>query len=255
MPCTNSRKPTLLEAGVLAVSLLLYSNGLVLWELRRGHGQDPERLARALNPTLLRCLLLYARLRPGMWQQTGLRRENLSKSVGWGILAGLGLSVPPLFFFYRPMVLDTPLEFGPVAQMSRRQLFVDLFFRMPVGIALLEELAFRGLLYGILRGAMPVRAASAVSSAAFAGWHMTVTATTAAQTNLGDARLPSFVKPYIRPLSVLGGMISTGIAGAIFAALREKTGNLAGSMAAHWVVNTVMIAALWLGRPRPANLS
>jgi membrane protease YdiL (CAAX protease family) len=149
-------------------------------------------------------------------------------------------------FFYRPVLLDTPLEYGPIAGLSRRELVRELFLDMPIGIAVLEEMAFRGLLYSAVRERGPAWQAIAWSGAAFAGWHFTVTATSARQSNLVEAaRLPDFLRPYTLPLAVLGGMLSTGIAGALFGLLRERTGNLAGPIAAHWAVDGLMIYALW----------
>lgn len=244
----RNRGRTLVEAASLAGLLLLYSNGAAVWSLRRGG--EVEGVFRNVNPALLGLLFLYARTRPGLWPQVGLRREGLGKSVGWGILAGLCLSGPPLLFFARPILLDTPLEYGPVAKMTRRELLVDVFVRMPTGIAILEELAFRGLLYGLLKRALPLPAAIGGSAAAFAGWHVAVTAASAAQTNLGSARLPRLLRPYVQPLAVLGGMISTGFAGVVFALVRERTGNLAGAVIAHWLVDGIMVAALWLRRQK-----
>src|SRR5207248_2180279 len=137
---------------------------------------------------------------------------------GASLLAGTGvgviLSLPALAFFYRPVLLDTPLEYGPVAHMSRRELIEELFLRVPLGIAVLEELAHRGLLQAALRERYGPKAAVAGSAIVFAGWHLTVTATSAAQTNLAEAaRLPNFLRPHVRPLAVVGGMLSTGIAG------------------------------------------
>jgi membrane protease YdiL (CAAX protease family) len=125
-------------------------------------------------------------------------------------------------------------------------------------VALLEELAFRGLLFGALRRTVSPWAAIAGSAAAFAAWHFMVTATTAAQTNLGDARLPRLLKPHVQPLAVVGGMLSTGVAGLAFGALRERSGNLAGPILAHWLVDGLMTVALWRrgqSLPRPAELS
>jgi membrane protease YdiL (CAAX protease family) len=34
-----------------------------------------------------------------------------------------------------------------------------------------------------------------------------------------------------------------------FGLVRERTGNLAGSIVAHWLVDGIMIYSLWRGRP------
>ncbi|MFL5732464.1 MAG: CPBP family intramembrane glutamic endopeptidase [Chloroflexia bacterium] len=249
-------KADLREALLLGVLLTGYSNGVALWAVRRGGA--PDRVFQALNPVLTALMLGYASRRPGGVAEVGLRREGLGLSLAAGLGVGLGLAGPPLFFFHKPLVLDSPLEYGPISSFTRREMLVDVLWRVPVGVALLEELGFRGLLYAALRRSLPAWAAVAGSALAFGGWHFMVTATSAAQTNLGDARLPRFLKPHVQPLAVAGGMLTTGVAGLAFGALRERTGNLAGPMVAHWLVDALMTVALWRrGRslPRPTESS
>ena len=109
----------------------------------------------------------------------------------------------------------------------------------------------RSFLRSALRRQFSPALAIAINAVAFAGWHFAVTAASASQSNLADAaRLPRLLRPYVQPIAVLGGMLSTGIAGAGFALLRERTGNLAGPILAHWTVDGLMVAALWHRRPQ-----
>jgi len=240
------------EAVVLGLALVGYSNGVAL--LSKRGGQLPDGTFRVLNPFLVALMLAYAARRPGGLAGVGLRREGLVGSLVGGVGVGLWLAVPPLLFFHKPLLLDTPLEYGPVSGFTRRELLEDIFLRVPVGIAVLEELGFRGLLYAALRGGLRPGAAIAVSAATFACWHFVVTATSTAQTNLNaSARLPRLLRPYVQPIAILGGLLSTGVAGLAFGALRERSGNLAGPVVAHWVVDSLIIAALWRRRPRPPD--
>jgi membrane protease YdiL (CAAX protease family) len=235
----------LLEPLALASVLVVYSNGLAAWAESRG--EFPEAVFRRVNPMLIGVMLAYAAHMYGSVRAVGLTRRGLLKSALAGVGAGLALSVPPLVFFHKPIVLDTPLEFGPVARMSRREMLEDVLLRVPISIAVLEELAFRGVLYTSMRRRYSVAASTAVSAGAFAAWHLVVTYTSAAQTNMAEtARLPAFVRPYTLPLAVLGGMATTGAAGVVFSQIRERTGNLLGPVLAHWIVDGVMISSLWL---------
>src|SRR2546428_723009 len=82
-----------------------------------------------------------------------------------------------------------------------------------VGCAVLEGLAFGGLLSAALRRSLPPRAAIPASAVGFAGWHLMVTATSAAQTNLSEAaRLPRLLRPYVQPIAIVGGLLTTGVA-------------------------------------------
>jgi membrane protease YdiL (CAAX protease family) len=236
------------EPLALAALLVTYSNALAIWAETRG--RFPEALFRRLNPLLIGAMLLYSSKRPGGIRATGLRVHGLAQTIGEGITSGIGLSILPLLFFRRPVLLDTPLEYGPVAKMTRRELLEEVLIRVPVSIALFEELAFRGLLYSSLRRSYSVKTSVLWSAAAFAAWHLAVTYTSAMQTNIADTlRVPErarlVVRPLVVPAAVAGGMVTTGFAGIIFALLRERRRNLLGPILAHWIVDALMIAALW----------
>ena len=246
-------KTDLREPLALGAVLMAYSNGLAFWAMRRG--KLPESVFHYVNRPLIAAMLLYAGVRHGGLASAGLRREGLGKSLLGGAALGALLSIPPLLFFHRPILLDTPLEYGPISRMTRRQLLRNVLVDVPIGIAVLEELAFRGLLYASLRRYLPAKWAIIGSSIGFAGWHFTVTATSAAESNISAAaRLPGFLRPFIQPIAIIGGMLTTGVAGLLFSLLRERTGNLAGPIVAHWIVDGVMIAALWLRRPQVKGL-
>lgn len=242
-------KPGLREPVILTALLLAYSNGLTLYAMRRG--DSPDRFFHHFNRPVVAAMLAYAALRRGGLASVGLKRQGSGKSLVAGAGLGTLLSVPPLFFFYKPILLDTPLEYGPISSLTRQELLKDVLVDVPISIALLEELAFRGLLYSALRRTLSAKASVIISALGFAGWHFAVTATSAAESNLATAaRLPRVLRPYVQPLAVAGGMLTTGVAGLIFGTLRERTGNLAGPILAHWIVDGVMIVALWLRRPR-----
>jgi membrane protease YdiL (CAAX protease family) len=240
------------EATILTAALFLYSNGLAIYAVRRGI--NPERFFRRTNRAFLAALLLYSAVRPGGWRNIGLQRKGTVRSIAGGIGVGTLLSVPPLLFFFRPFLLDTPLEYGPITRMTREEMLRDILLSVPLGIALPEELAHRGLLYSAWEEVGGTKLAIAMSSIAFASWHMTVTATSAAESNVGTSlRLPRWLRPYVQPFAVVGGMLSIGLAGALFGLLRARTGSLAGPIIAHWLVDAVMIAALWWRRPREGH--
>jgi membrane protease YdiL (CAAX protease family) len=216
---------------------------LTLWCIRRG--KSPEVFFRYFHPALLLGMLAYIAARPGRLAGVGLRRRGAARSAALGAGLGAGLSALPLFFFHRPVLLDTPLEYGPTAEMTRAEMLRDVLVRLPVTVAFLEELAFRGLLLSALKRRYSPPASVVGSALAFAAWHYAVTAETARQTNLATARLPHSLKPYLGALTTAGGLLTTGAAGVGFGLLRERTGNLAGPVVAHWMVDALMIAALW----------
>ncbi len=237
------------EPLALTALLLIYSNGTALIR-KRDH--EPERTYLYANPIMLLGLLLYASKREDGLEAVGLGKHKAISSTLKGLGLGGLLSIVPLIFFHKPVLLDTPLEYGPVANMTGKELAKDISLRVLVNIAFMEELAFRGLLYDSLRTRFSEKAAIIGSAAAFAGWHFAVTYASVKQTNMADSvRLPRFLRPFMLPIATLGGMLTTGIAGAAFAMLRKHSDNLAGPIAAHWLVDGLMIGSLW----RSANRS
>src|SRR5437868_4555399 len=102
----SASKIDLREALALGAALVGYSNGIALWAERRG--SFPDGVFRVLNPLLVALMLTYAARRPGGLAAVGLRRAGLGRSLVGGLGVGLGLAAPALFFFYRPLLLDTP---------------------------------------------------------------------------------------------------------------------------------------------------
>jgi membrane protease YdiL (CAAX protease family) len=228
----------------VAATLIVYSNlGAALAYAQKWNA---ELTFRYVNPLVLLVLVPYTARQPGGLEAAGLSKKGLLKSALWGVPVGAGLAAISIFFFANPVVADEPLEYGPVAEMSASELALDLLVRVPISIAFFEELAFRGLLQGMLRRKLSAWKAIAISSAAFGLWHAGVTAISVTETSVATAnKLPAFIQPYVVPLGVVGGMIVTGLAGAAFGIVRERTGNLAGSVVAHWLTDALMIGALW----------
>ncbi len=108
---------------------------------------------------------------------------------------------------------------------------------LPLGTAIPEELAFRGLVLGLLiRKLTPLRA-TLVTSAIFVAWHVVVQVQTLAVTN--------FTNPWqIVPAMGLAfaGLFAGGV---IFALLRLRTRNLAGAVVAHWLFDAGLITGLF----------
>lgn len=115
------------------------------------------------------------------------------------------------------------------------QVALRVLVTVPLGTVLLEEIAFRGVLYGLVRRVRGAAWATAVSSVLFGLWHV----------------LPSLhlatVKPVLAPvfgrsalgaaLAVVAAVLFTGAAGALFCELRRRSGSLLAPMGLHWAVN------------------
>jgi membrane protease YdiL (CAAX protease family) len=119
---------------------------------------------------------------------------------------------------------------GAPGTSSKRRMAYDTVVRIPWMTAAFEELAFRGVLYGLLEHRFSRPIALAGSTAAFAAWHVLP-----ALPGAGGVQ-DSWDVP--RPaLAVLGSVAVTGVAGLAFGLLRAETGSVFAPFLAHSSTN------------------
>ncbi|KJY18230.1 CPBP family intramembrane glutamic endopeptidase [Streptomyces virginiae] len=115
---------------------------------------------------------------------------------------------------------------------------------VPVGTVLLEEVAFRGVLYGLVRRSHGALRATAVSSLLFGLWHVLpslhlATAKPALTEVFGDSAAGA-------ALAVVAAVVFTAAAGVLFCELRRRSGSLLAPMGLHWAVNAFGYVAGYL---------
>lgn len=115
---------------------------------------------------------------------------------------------------------------------DRRRKWYRAAVRFPLGTALFEEVAFRGVVYGMWRraGASTLRA-SLASSALFGVWHIIP----AHQTLVGAG---SDTSPTRRAALVGAGVVASAVSGLGFVRMRIVSGNLAAPWATHAAFNS-----------------
>jgi tRNA pseudouridine32 synthase/23S rRNA pseudouridine746 synthase len=169
--------------------------------------------------------------------EAGISRTNLLRSSLIGALVGFGLASVVLLALEVGAQLGTPITYQPLRGASISAVLIHALVGLPLQTAIPEELAFRGLLLGLLmRKLTPLRAAL-VTSALFVAWHLVVQVQTLAATN--------FPSPWqIVPAMALAfaGLFAGGV---IFALLRLRTRNLAAAVAAHWLFDAGLITGLF----------
>jgi membrane protease YdiL (CAAX protease family) len=109
------------------------------------------------------------------------------------------------------------------------------FVVVPLGTILFEEVAFRGVLWGLLRRDSGPARATLASSALFGLWHI-----------LPSLRL-NRVNPAVgglvgsdaagRVLAVAGAVVFTATAGVLLCELRRRSGSLLAPVGLHWALN------------------
>jgi membrane protease YdiL (CAAX protease family) len=109
--------------------------------------------------------------------------------------------------------------------------------RIPVGTALFEEIAFRGVLPALGARRWGRRRADVIAAGLFGLWHVLPTRH-AVRANAGMQRTGI-------GRAVSGGVAITATGGLLFSALRNRTGSLAAPVLVHAAINAASFAAAW----------
>ncbi|MFD7094891.1 CPBP family intramembrane glutamic endopeptidase [Streptomyces xanthophaeus] len=179
-------------------------------------------------------LLGVLRWAGGTLADAGLARGTLARGARWALvligLVGFVYLAGALLPATRGLFEDRRYE-----AMDGGEVMLRVFVLVPVGTVLVEEIAFRGVLYGLVRRAGGAVRATAVSSLLFGLWHVLpslhlAAAKPAVNSVVGDSGLGAV-------LAVLGAVLFTAAAGVLFCELRRRSGSLLAPMGLHWAVN------------------
>ena len=186
------------------------------WYVRLNAGATGAALAAA---TLSGLTLADLGLGRGRW---------LPGRLGSGLAAGAGAcwlliaAVPAT----RPLLGDQR-----AAGLSGRDVAYQALIRIPVGTALWEETAFRGVLQSALRRVLPGTAAIAVTSGVFGAWHIRPTLQALRANGLAGDRRRAIAGTF-------AGCAATAAGGALLSWLRARSGRLADTVLLHAAVNS-----------------
>ncbi len=188
-----------------------------------------------LYPVLAAVLYIYVLARH--FKTLGAQFRWSWASVRLGVVAGLGLALPPLIFFVHP-ILVPHINAGRASGASValvNNLLRYVLLDVPVLTAIVEELVFRSYLFVT---ASTTRRTILINAGVFTAWHLVSGFTTVQTTAFGHA-------PVMLLISYVGALASVFVAGVVFIIVRLKTGSFIYSALAHWLTDAVMIAALW----------
>lgn len=187
-----------------------------------------------LAPLAALALLGFARWRGLSWKQLGLARDRVRAGSMWAAgaiavvaviyLAGVLLPVT------RPAFLDARYHFGVAGAL------VSALLVIPVGTILLEEVAFRSVLWGMLSRHMPTWRVLVTSSVLFGLWHVLPSLHLAAA-NHGVSEAVSGAGASAGVLVVAGTVAFTALGGVVAGELRRRSGSLLASAGMHWATN------------------
>ena len=192
-----------------------------------------------VNLSLLTLLVLWVRWRRFDWAELGFSLRRKGSALKWGLGLGVALPGPAFLALALPESLGSLTDPRDYSQTSAAALAYQTMLRIPLGTALFEEAAFRGVLFGAWRRAAGVRGAVIGSSVAFGLWHVTPTYELMSGTDF-------FPNLSLLALGVVGGLLVTVIGGLFFAWLRLRTGAVYGPALTHWLVNALGALAAFL---------
>ncbi|GIF71991.1 hypothetical protein Asi02nite_15090 [Asanoa siamensis] len=186
---------------------------------------------------VLLLLAAGAGLRP---DDLGLARPTWRRGLRWGAVSFAVVLVLYLLALAFPAGRDAFLD--QRAHLSLGGALYAAFLSVPVGTVLLEEVGFRGVLWGMvcrLRG--PVWA-TLVSSLLFGFWHVLPSLGLGGNNRVVGALSGSTF------LITLAAVLATALAGVLFAALRWRSRSLLAPFVLHWATNGLgylLGAAIW----------
>lgn len=223
------RPVTRRQALWLAVGLLVVAN------LLNNRLVPAAYLATCVATVVL--LLALARRAGCSWDELGLGRSQVGRGLRWALVAVVVVAAGYLAVALLPATRELLVD-RRVGALAPAAVLFQAFVRVPFGTVLLEETAFRGVLYGLLvRDGRGWVRATAVSSVLFGLWHV----------------LPALGLPTVNPilsgatagdpfragLVVLGAVAVTGLAGALLCELRRRSGSLLAPAGLHVAVNSL----------------
>ena len=121
---------------------------------------------------------------------------------------------------------------------SRSELAYQALVRIPLGTALFEELAFRGVLLGLLARICPMRTAVVASSVLFGLWHIRPTLSALATNDLAQSA-------WAQAGAVTAAVVLTTVGGFVFCALRLGSRSLLAPLLVHAATNSAATVAAY----------
>ena len=194
------------------------------------HTVHPPWWVRALEGA---GLVAWARLDGLTWSQLGLGRDRLGAGSRWalaaiGLVAGVYV-VGVLLPLTRPAFQDARYDL-PLPDALR-----TAFVVIPLGTVVLEELAFRSVLWGMLARHQRPWQVLVTTSVLFGFWHV-FPALNAGATNRG---VSDAVGGAGSAALVVGTVALTTVGGLVFGELRRRSGSVLASAGAHWATNAL----------------
>jgi uncharacterized protein len=198
-----------------------------------------------LGPAGAAGLLALARWAGLSWAELGLGRGTWWRGLRWA-LAAIG-AVAVLFAVAAVVPLTRSAFHDSRYHFGWGHAALTAFVLIPVGTVLFEEVAFRGVLWGLLWRRHGPWVATGVSSALFGLWHVLPSLGLAADNQAIGSTVGRGSSG--QAVSVRGTVLFTSLAGVVFCELRRRSGSLLAPAGLHWAANGLGVlaaTAIWM---------
>lgn len=212
------RRRITIAALAAAVALLLIANIAI--------SVGPVGTGLVTGPLVALILVVVARRAGLSWDDLGLSRRRLRRGAAWAGVAVLVVAAVYLVAVALPWMHEAFLDAR--YRLDAGPALVKAMVMVPVSTILLEEVAFRGVLFGLLHRRRRTAWAFGFSSALFGLWHV----------------LPALPGTTFETVAAVVGI--TACLGLVLCELRRRSGSLLAAIAGHWAANGlgVLLAAL-----------
>ena len=188
-------------------------------------------------------LLILARVAGLSWADLGLGAGTARRGLRWALVAAAAVLAGYLVLLAVPATREV-LADERAAGLSVGGVLWYALVRVPLGTVLLEEVAFRGVLWGLVARPLGPGRATAVSAALFGLWHvLPSTGITRANAAAGDVFGTGGAGPV---LAVAAAVLGTAAAGVLLAELRRRSGSLLAPAGLHCATNSVGYLVAWV---------
>ena len=189
-----------------------------------------------LGPIGAVALIAFARWQGLTWHQLGLARRTHARGIRWGLgvigVVGLVYLAGILLPSTRTAFLDARYHLPPASAL------LTAFVMIPLGTVLLEEVAFRSVLWGFLSRHARMWQVLLGSSMLFGLWHVLPAAASATgNAAIGDA-FAAF-GPWAKVAVIVGTVLFTAFGGVVAGELRRRSGSVFASVGMHWATNSL----------------
>jgi len=177
------------------------------------------------------------------WTDMGLGKGYFIPGLAW---AAICIGAIALVYFVGSLIKHTRTAFHDerMADLSARGVLFQSLIEVPLGTVLLEEIAFRSVLFAMLARRFGLTWAVIISCLMFGLWHVLPSIGTHEQnpalgSMVGEGRRGNI-------LAVVLSVITTGLSTLVFIALRLVSGSVLAPMGFHWATNGLGYAFSWI---------